>query len=354
MRPVRGWVEHERVLGRRRDAVARGALRVVVGVGVVERADRADEVLERLGQVVVGGLQVGPDRVAADLRDHLVHERLDAEHRVAPQAADVPAAGLARRAAPRTGRRAGCRGGGSAVGWSNGSSKMRTASTCWSGVSWASRNTSTLRSSNSRRSAGRGGVVEAWSRSKPKISAPMWGLLRRTSRSPSRARVSVMVMVPPVVVRVGGGLRPVCGDAAAGPADGGRAVPQAVGEVAWRRAAPRRRTARCCAGAPGRRGCRCRRCAGPRGRTPRGSGGSGRAPAAGCRRSTSRGRWRPPATRTAAGRRWRSAVRPGTPRSSVGTPSSAVCESSCTCRAAEPAPTRASAGSRPYSTHRWR
>jgi len=74
-------------LGQRR---AGAAAVVVLGVPIVDRADRLQQILERFGQAVVGGLQVGPQRVAADLRDHLVGERLDAERGSPPQPANVP------------------------------------------------------------------------------------------------------------------------------------------------------------------------------------------------------------------------------------------------------------------------
>ena len=55
-------------------AVLGCALRIVLGVAVVERADGVEQGPQRDGQVVVGGLQVGPERVAAELGDLVVDQ----------------------------------------------------------------------------------------------------------------------------------------------------------------------------------------------------------------------------------------------------------------------------------------
>jgi hypothetical protein len=80
---------HDRVLGRLGDRRPVGG--PVAGMSAVDGADRLQQLFDRLGQVVVGRLQVGPQRVTADLWHHLVGERLDVEWRVPPRTADVPA-----------------------------------------------------------------------------------------------------------------------------------------------------------------------------------------------------------------------------------------------------------------------
>ncbi|CAJ62854.1 hypothetical protein FRAAL4212 [Frankia alni ACN14a] len=82
---------HDRVLdglGHRRPVVG-----PVARIGVVHGAHGFQQVLERLGQAVIGRLQIGPQRAPADVRDHLVGQRLQMERRGPPGAADVPGRG---------------------------------------------------------------------------------------------------------------------------------------------------------------------------------------------------------------------------------------------------------------------
>ncbi|CAM5569536.1 hypothetical protein SCANM63S_09394 [Streptomyces canarius] len=90
-----GVGQHDRMLDGLLDRFSLAALRVVSRVGVVDRADRFEEFLERLGQVVVCRLEIGPQGVAAQCGHDLVGQRLDREDRLPPQSADVPGAGLA-------------------------------------------------------------------------------------------------------------------------------------------------------------------------------------------------------------------------------------------------------------------
>jgi hypothetical protein len=72
------------VLDRAGHTVLDGALGVVLGVAVVEHADGVEQRLQRDGQAVVCGVQVGPERVAAERGDLVVDQRLLPERRGAP------------------------------------------------------------------------------------------------------------------------------------------------------------------------------------------------------------------------------------------------------------------------------
>ena len=66
------------------------------GYAPIHRTDRLQQLLDRFGQSVVGGLQIRPQGASAHLGDDLVRERLDVERGIAPCAPDVPRRGAAR------------------------------------------------------------------------------------------------------------------------------------------------------------------------------------------------------------------------------------------------------------------
>src|SRR6202035_5276849 len=142
---------HDRVLGRFGDRRPVGG--PVAGISAVDGADRLKQLFDRLGQVVVGRLQVGPQRVTADLGHYLVGERLDVEWRVRARTADVAAGRGALLVAERV--------YAPAVG---------------------SREARTFVVQNASRTASAVASGTGWVRSTPAISAPISGLAGRISK----------------------------------------------------------------------------------------------------------------------------------------------------------------------------